>query len=98
MTNNRNHSARQLSPFSSKKLFSKFLLHLPPHTQQMAKVRKARRMTYRSIQHCGDKIVSNSFHFIHRLVGLVQFIRLSKDGAFRINTYDLEKQFSLWLP
>lgn len=64
----------------------------------MAKGIKPKSMTYKSIQYCGDKIVSDSFHFIHCLVSLVQFFWCSKDGAFRINTYNLEKQFPLWLP
>lgn len=50
-----------------------------------------RSTTYGSIQHCGDEIIPDPLHFIHRLVSPVQFFRLSKDGAFRISTYDLEE-------
>lgn len=74
------------------------IFHLTSTSQQRANGSKPRSMTYRSIQHCGDKIISDSFDFIHCLVSLVQFFWCSKDGAFRINTYNLEKQFPLWLP
>lgn len=87
-------------PFQLKGILSSFssTFHLTSASQQRAKGIKPRSMTYKSIQYCGDKIVSNSFYFIHCLVSLVQFFWCSQDGAFRIDTYNLKKQFPLWLP
>lgn len=88
------------NPSISAQYFPRFssAFKLSPASQQRAKGSKPSSETYRSIQHCGDKIISNSFHFIHCLVSLVQFFWFSKDGAFRIHTYNLEEQFPLRPP
>lgn len=47
-------------------------------------------LTYRPVQDCRDEVVANPFHLIGCLLRLVQLLRLRKDGAFRIDTDDLQ--------
>lgn len=52
--------------------------------------------THRSVEHGWDEVVADALNLILGLIGLVELLRLSQDGAFRVNTNNLHTNHHLW--
>lgn len=56
--------------------------------------KKTASWTHWSVEHSWDEIVPDTLHLVLGLIGLINLVRLSQDGAFWVNTNNLHTTHS----